>query len=64
MWNTAFYHTKLLCFTHFNFLALLCPSGLLRALLPLFGFASFHSVDSEFDAGWCMLGGSIGDGGG
>lgn len=54
----------ILCFTHFNLLGLLCSTGLLCALLPLFGFAPFDSVDSEFDAGWCVLGGSIGDGGG
>lgn len=49
---------------YFYFFALWSSAGLLGALLPLFGFAPFYPIDSKFDAGRCMLGGSIGDGGG
>lgn len=51
-------------FAYLDFLALRGSTGLLRTLLPLFGFASFDPVDSKFDAGGRVLGGSVGDGGG
>lgn len=49
---------------YLDLLALWGSTGLLSALLPLLGFTTFNSVDSEFDAGGCVLGGSVGDGGG
>ena len=44
---------------YLDFLAFRRSTGLLRALLPLFGFAPFDPVDSKFDAGGRMLGGGI-----
>jgi len=49
---------------YLDFLALLRSTGLLCALLSLFGLAPFDPVDCEFDAGGCVLGGGVGDGGG
>lgn len=49
---------------YLDLLALRGSAGLLGTLLPLLGFTAFNSVNSEFDAGRCVLGGSVGDGGG
>lgn len=49
---------------YLDLLALWGSTRLLSALLPLLGFTAFNSVDGEFDAGGCVLGGSVGDGGG